>query len=117
LSPPSPAPPADFVGTTSGFANGTGVAARFDFPYGVAVDGAGNVYVADTGNQRIRKINALRQVTTLAGPPANFGGTTAEFANGTGVNARFRFPSGVAVDGAGNVYVADTNNHSIRKIR
>ena len=97
---------------TAAFADGAGVNARFDLPYGVAVDGAGNVYVADTANHSIRKITATGQVTTLAG-----NGTTAGIVNGTGVNARFNNPYGVAVDGAGNMYVADTLNHRIRKIR
>jgi len=94
----------------------TGRAARFNSPFSVAVDGAGNVYVADTENHRIRKITAAGQVTTLAGPPAGSGGTISGFADGFGGAARFNSPHGVAVDGAGNVYVADTMNHSIRKI-
>jgi len=98
---------------TAGFADtAPSVAARFSFPGGVAVDGAGNVYVADTANHSIRKITATGQVTTLAG-----NGTTAGIVNGTGVNARFNNPYGVAVDGAGNVYVADASNRRIRKIR
>jgi len=159
---------------TGDFGNhdGTGVDAQFHSPSGVAVDGAGNVYVADTNNSWIRKITATGVVTRfaispaapvgvavdeygdvyvvvavdnyslpdhhhrifkitaagvlihdeplmtiLAGPAANFVGPASGFADGAGVNARFRFPSGVAVDGFGNVYVADTDNHSIRKIR
>ena len=93
-----------------GFANGTGTNARFTNPRGVAVDSSGNVYVADTGNQRIRKITSAGVVTTLAGSGVQ------GFANGTGTNARFSNPSGVAVDSAGNVYVADYDNHRIRKI-
>jgi len=79
-------------------------------PYGIAVDGSGNVYVADTGNHRIRKITPSGAVSTLAGAG------TAGFADGTGPVARFSGPRGVAVDGSGNVYVADTGNHRIRKI-
>jgi streptogramin lyase len=90
-----------------GYANGTGGAARFYGPRGVAVDGAGNVYVADTGNDRIRKITPGGAVTTLAG-----GG----YGDGTGAAAGFNEPEGVAVDAAGNVYVADTGNDTIRKI-
>ena len=93
-----------------GFANGTGTNARFTNPRGVAVDSSGNVYVADTGNQRIRKITSAGVVTTLAGSGVQ------GFANGTGTNAQFSNPSGVAVDSAGNVYVADYDNHRIRKI-
>jgi len=100
------------AGSTQGFVNGTGVAARFNDLVGVAVDGAGNVYVADALNHRIRKITAAGDVTTLAG-----NGTTGP-GDGTGTAARFGRPSGVAVDGAGgNVYVADNANHRIRQIR
>ena len=94
-----------------GSADGTGSAARFNQPQGVAVDGAGNVYVADTGNHTIRKITPGGAVSTLAGLAGSSGS-----ANGTGSGARFYEPEGVAVDSAGNVYVADTWNHTIRKI-
>jgi len=94
---------------TYGSADGTGSAARFDATYGVAVDNAGNLYVAD-GNQAIRKVTPAGLVTTLAGT-LSYGS-----ANGTGSAARFFKPSGVAVDSAGNVYVADMRNHTIRKV-
>ena len=77
----------------------------------MAVDGTGNVYVADSGNHTIRKITPAGVVTTLAGLAGNFGS-----ADGTGSDARFQDPSSVAVDSAGNVYVADFGNHTIRKI-
>jgi sugar lactone lactonase YvrE len=77
----------------------------------VAVDGAGNVFVADTGNNTIRKVTSTGMVTTLAGS-AGYSGS----ADGTGAAARFHSPDGVAVDGAGNVFVADTGNNAIRKI-
>ena len=84
----------------------------------MAVDDAGNVYVADTGNNTIRTIMPTVTggvttwvVTTLAGSPG-----PPDFANGTGSAARFNSPGGVAVDDAGNVYVADTGNNAIRKI-
>ena len=80
-------------------------------PHGVAVDGAGNVYVADTNNDTIRKITPAGVVTTLAGTAGQAGS-----ADGTGAAARFDNPEGVAVDAAGNVYVADTGNDTIRKI-
>ncbi|MCE9659205.1 MAG: hypothetical protein K8R60_11650 [Burkholderiales bacterium] len=94
-----------------GSADGTGSAARFNVPRGVAVDGAGNVYVADTSNVTIRKITPAGVVSTLAGL-AGTGGS----ADGTGSAARFGQPFGVAVDGSGNVYVADTVNSTIRMI-
>ena len=89
-------------------ADGTGAAARFDRPFGVAADETGNVFVADGS---IRKITLAGVVTTLAGSAELFGS-----ADGTGAAARFYSPSGVAVDGAGNVFVADTGNNAIRKI-
>jgi streptogramin lyase len=97
-------------GGTEGFANGTGMAAQFYWPKGVAVDSAGYVYVADTYNNRIRKISPAGVVTTLAG------NGTGGFANGTGTAAQFNWPKGVAVDSTGNVYVADTYNHAVRKL-
>jgi sugar lactone lactonase YvrE len=99
------------LGGSSGSADGTGSAARFYWPYGVAVDSAGNVYVADTWNYTIRKVTPGGVVTTLAGL-AGTGGST----DGTGSAARFNYPSGVAVDSAGTVYVADRGNHTIRKV-
>jgi sugar lactone lactonase YvrE len=95
----------------SGSADGRGSAAQFDNPYGVAVDSAGNVYVADTWNCTIRKVTPTGGVTTLAGLAGSPGN-----ADGTGSAAQFNQPSGVAVDGAGNVYVADTGNSTIRKV-
>jgi sugar lactone lactonase YvrE len=92
-------------------ADGTGSAARFDYPYGVAVDSSGNVYVADTYNHTIRKVTPGGVVTTLAGLAGSYGS-----ADGTGSAARFKNPYGVAVDSAGNVYVADTDNCTIRKV-
>jgi serine/threonine protein kinase, bacterial len=81
------------------------------FSRGVAVDTAGNVYVPDNGNSLIRMISPAGVVTTLAGTVGAPGSTNA---NGTA--ASFKYPQGVAVDTAGNVYVADTSNHLIRMI-
>jgi gliding motility-associated-like protein len=93
-----------------GNTNGIGTAASFKTPAGVAVDADGNVYVADNGNQLIRKITPAGAVTTLAGSGNNGS------ANGTGTAASFNNPSGIAVDASGNVYVADVANNLIRKI-
>ncbi len=95
----------------SGSADGTGAAARFNLPRGVATDGAGNVYVADHSNHTIRKVTPAGVVSTLAGTAGLIGNTDA-----TGAAASFNLPDGVATDGAGNVYVADSGNHTIRKI-
>ena len=94
----------------AGSTDGPGSAASFSQPAGVAVDGAGNVYVADSFNNKIRIIDAIGAVTTLAG--SGIAGLT----NGTGTGASFNGPGGVAVDSDGNVYVADTYNLSVRKV-
>ncbi|MCR8560942.1 hypothetical protein KXD93_25010 [Mucilaginibacter sp. BJC16-A38] len=96
---------------TAGFVNSTTAAsAEFNNPAGVAVDASGNVYVADHGNNAIRKITQAGVVTTLAGVK------TAGYVNATGTAAYFNNPTGVAVDAAGIVYVADLGNSAIRKI-
>src|SRR5438105_11807978 len=94
-----------------GSADGTGSGAQFHLPFGVAADKAGNLYVADYSNSTIRKITLAGVVTTLAGTAGVIGS-----ADGTGSAAQFFYPFAVAVDGAGNVYVADTNNYTVRKI-
>ena len=98
-----------FAGSSSGDDDGTGAAAQFNNPIGVAVDSSGNVYVADTSNHRIRKISPTRVVTTFAG-------SSSGDDDGTGAAAKFNSPRGVAVDTSGNVYVGDTFNNRIRKI-
>jgi len=99
------------AGSGSGaFADGVGTSASFFYPFGVAVDASGTVYVADESNNRIRKITSAGVVTTLAGSGS------AAFAEGTGTSASFAYPNGVAVDASGAVYVADTYNERIRKI-
>jgi sugar lactone lactonase YvrE len=95
----------------AGSSDGTGPTAQFNHPRGIALDVAGNAYVADTGNSTIRKVTPAGVVTTLAGT-AGLPGSL----DGTGSAAQFSGPSGLAVDGAGNVYVADTGNSTIRKV-
>ena len=85
--------------------------AHFSSPGGVAVDGHGNVFVADSGNDTIREVTPSGVVTTFAGQAGVQGS-----ADGAGTNALFNQPRSVAVDTSGNVLVADTSNHTIRKI-
>ena len=109
--------PAGFVSTLAGAAGKPGSAdgirdaARFKQVHDVAVDSNGQVYAADFGNHTIRKITPDGVVTTLAGLAGNPGS-----ADGAGTTARFCAPYAVAVDNASNIYVADTSNHTIRKI-
>lgn len=98
------------VGQTA-LLDGVGTAARFVSPNSVAVDVNGNIYVADTTAQVIRKITPAGVVTTIAGVAGSSGST-----DGAPGVARFYNPQGVAVDGAGNIFVADTSNHTIRLI-
>jgi sugar lactone lactonase YvrE len=95
---------------TAGFANGPGNAARFNYPAGITIDGAGNLYVADSGNNRIRKIDSGGNVSTIAGDGI------AAYLDGNGTAAKFDYPMGITIDAARNLYVADTYNHRIRKI-
>ncbi len=99
-----------FAGTgTSGATEGLRTVATFNNPFGVVFDSAGNLYIADRDNHRIRKINTNGTVSTLAG-------STSGSVNGTGAGAQFNRPIGLAADALGNLYVADENNHSIRKV-
>ena len=99
---------------TPGFAgdNGAATAARLGSPTGVAVDAAGNLYIADLNNQRIRKVDAGGTITTVAGNGT--GGFSGD--NGSATAASLRSPAGVAVDAAGNLYIADQGNQRIRKV-
>jgi hypothetical protein len=100
-----------FAGGISGWQDGIGKAAQFRSPYGTVMDENGNLYVADRDNNKIRKIVlSTGEVSTIAGSEE------AGMVNGTGTAARFRFPSGITLDGNGNLFVADASNHCIRKI-
>lgn len=98
------------AGSSRGFAEGVGDDAMFDSPLDVAVGNDGTVYVADSGNDRIRKIAPDGTVSTLAGDG------TRSHRDGTGEGAQLANPSGIAIDQDGNIIVADRNNHSLRKI-
>jgi len=95
----------------SGSADGTGTSASFSSPAGLAFDTSGNLYVADSANHTIRKITSAAVVSTFAGQAGVAGST-----DGTGANASFDHPHGLAVDGYGNVYVSEPTRHRIRKI-
>ena len=98
------------AGGAEGYADGVGAGASFNTPSGLAIDARGNLYVADTGNNRIRKVTPDGAVSTLAGDGR------AGYADGPAASARFDAPLGVAVDKAGNVYVADTYNDRVRVV-
>ena len=97
------------AGSAAGFVDGTGTAAQFRYPYAVTLDGSGNLYVADASNYRVRKV-------TLDGAVTTFVGSTSGSANGTGAAAQFNYPRAAAIDGSGNLYISDINNHRIRKV-
>jgi sugar lactone lactonase YvrE len=99
-----------FAGAREGFADGLAGAAAFNTPSGMAIDRLGNIYVADTGNNAIRKITPEGMVSTLAGDG------TAGYRDGAAGQAQFNGPIGVAADSTGKVYVADTYNDRIRLI-
>ena len=103
------------AGTGGGGFGGDGgeaTMARISFPNRVALDGAGNLYIADTYNDRIRKVDAAGMITTVAGS----GGRGSTGDAGPAIAAQLNQPRGVAVDGAGNLYIADRSNHRIRKV-
>jgi sugar lactone lactonase YvrE len=117
MSPPAPmATLAAFAGGVqgNGSADGTGAAAGFNMPEGLATDGAGNIYVADRGNLTIRKVTPAGAVTTIAGTPGVVGARVGDDRDGTGASASFSYPSGVAADSMGNVFVVEA--YAIRKI-
>jgi len=92
--------------------DGTGTAARFSSRLGLTSDSAGNLFVADSDNSTVRKIDiATATVSTLAGAPVMYDST-----DGVGLDARFHSPHGLASDGAGHLFVADSDNHTIRQV-
>jgi hypothetical protein len=100
------------IGPTPGFVDGAGSAARFFSPWGMAIDAAGNLFVADAFNYAIRKVTLAGQVTTLAGgEPAAQG-----YLDATGNAARFNSPDSLSIDAAGNLYVNDANGSAVRKV-
>lgn len=96
---------------SAGSVDGTGSAARFNYPNMMVADASGNLYLTETGNHTIRKVTPGGVVTTIAGLAG-----TAGFADGNGTAARFNMPTGIAVDGSGNLFVGDMNNNKIRKV-
>jgi Gluconolactonase len=102
------------IGSQAGFDNdgNSAVTAKLNYPSGVAVDGSGNIYIADTVNHRIRKINVSGDISTVAGNgTAGYSGD-----DGPAVNAELNYPVDIAVDNAGNLYIADNKNNRIRKV-
>lgn len=119
------------IGATAGFSNapsfsgdlGPANQAVFYSPQGIAVDAAGNLYISDTNNHRIRKVTKNGVVNTIAGNgvgignslvPAQAGGLSGD--NGPALQAQLNYPLGIRIDGSGNIYFADWNNNRIRKI-
>jgi trimeric autotransporter adhesin len=86
--------------------------ASFNFPYAATVDSSGNIFIADTQNQRVRKVSTNGIVTTVAGN----GGWGFAGDGSSGDNANLSVPSGLSVDGSGNVYISDRGNNRIRKL-
>lgn len=99
---------------TAGYSGdgGSATQAKLSFPAGTAMDASGNLYIADSGNHRIRKVDTNGVISTLAGTGAS--GYSGD--GGSAPEAKLYFPEGVAVDAGGNLYIADTSNHRIRKV-
>lgn len=97
------------AGSDTGYKDGKGISAKFNNPVGIAKDSQGNLFVVDKGNNSIRKISPTGQVSTFAG-------SVVGFEDGQGKNAKFNSPNGIAIDSLDNLYLADLQNHKIRKI-
>lgn len=97
------------AGSSFGFADGNGTAARFNLPVGICVDSQGNLYIADSFNNRIRKITPSGIVSTLAG-------SNPGFADGNPATAQFNWPAGICIDSQGGLYITDYLNYKVRKI-
>ncbi|MCY4588591.1 MAG: SBBP repeat-containing protein, partial [Bryobacterales bacterium] len=101
-----------FAGTWEVGDGGPATAAGLTYPGGVAADGLGNIYIAGSSNNRIRRVDPSGTITTIAGTgERGFGGD-----GGPATQAQLASPGGVAVDGLGNVYISDMNNHRIRRV-
>ena len=98
-----------YAGSGYGYLDGSASSSKFSSPNGIVMDSSGNLYIADSNNNRIRKITPAGVVSTFAG--SNFG-----FFDGVGTAAQFNFPTGLTIDSTGNIYVCDENNCRIRKI-
>lgn len=108
-----------FAGTSNGYVNAVSASAAFSQPTGVVVDSARNVFVTDTSNCAIRMISTAGVVSTFAGSEPNNSGTgptSCGSSDGTATAAKFNYPTGIAIDGSNNLYVADTVNNRIRRI-
>jgi N-acetylneuraminic acid mutarotase len=111
--------PSNGAAYTCGYSGDGGLAtkAALNSPYGVAVDPSNNLYIADSANNCVRKVNAAGIITTVAGvcdADSSQAGYSGD--GGPATSARLNLPYGVALDGAGNLHIADTNNHRIRKV-
>ena len=102
-------PPHDYTGD-----GGLAINAKLFNPYGIALDNAGNIYFTDRNNHCVRKINSGDSISTVAGKGPSFGGYSGD--NGLADSAMLQYPSGVSLDNAGNIYIADTWNNVIRKV-
>jgi hypothetical protein len=102
---------------TAGYIDGSHSTARFNYPRGICIDPSGNIFVSDSWNHRIRKIDISGMVSTFAGGGVAMGVSSAgALVDGTDTSARFYTPAGITIDQYRNIYVADAYNHRIRRI-